>query len=238
MRKDEVRSRIAEIGIVPVLQTSSIEEARFALAALVEGGIPVLEFTVLDLRAMETFRELARSFAGVLLGAGTIRDPETARRAIEAGATFLVTPDIGRETIKIGLDQDTCVIAGALTANEVLTAWNAGSDFVKIFPCAQVGGPQYIRALKGPFPDIPLVPTGGVNLNTAGDYILAGAAALGVGAELVMRQAVKSRAHDVIRDLARRFVSLVLEARSNIPHGNSTRAHDAHVRRLQHNSHR
>ena len=236
MKKHEVRSKIAEIGIVPVLQTFSTEEARFTLAALVDGGIPILEFTVLDLRSMETFRELAQSSTGVLLGAGSVRDPETARRAVEAGAAFLVTPDIGLATIQIGLERETCVIAGSLTANEVLTAWNAGADFVKIFPCAQVGGPQYVRALKGPFPDIPLVPTGGVNLNTAGDYILAGAAALGVGAELVMRQAVKSRAHDVIRDLARRFVSRVCEARNSIPHGSRARAHEAQSW-LPHNSH-
>ena len=224
MKKDEVRSRITEVGIIPVLQASSLEEARFAVGALAEGGIPIVEFAVLDPRALETLREFVRSSTNVLIGAGTIRDRDTARRAIDAGAEFLVTPDVGLETVKVGVEEDKFVMAGALTASEVLTAWNAGSDFVKIFPCAQVGGPHYIRALKGPFPDIPLVPTGGVNLNTAGDFILAGAAALGVGAELVMKQAVKSRAHDVIRDLARRFVHAVHEARSNMPHTNHARA--------------
>jgi 2-dehydro-3-deoxyphosphogluconate aldolase / (4S)-4-hydroxy-2-oxoglutarate aldolase len=169
-------------------------------------------------------RELVRTLPKVLIGAGNIRDCETSRRALESGAEFLVTPDLGLETIKLGLERDKLVMAGTLTPSEVLTAWKAGSDFVKIFPCAQVGGPQYIRALKGPFPDIALVPTGGVNLNTAGEFIQAGAAALGVGAELVMKQALKSRAHDVIRDLAHRFASAVKEARSNVPHVSHPRA--------------
>lgn len=224
MKKDEVRSRIAEVGIIPVLAASSLEEARFAATALAEGGIPIVEFTILDLHTIETLREFVLSSTNMLIGAGRIRDRDTARRALDAGAEFLVTPDVGLETVKVGVEEDRFVMAGALTASEVLTAWNAGSDFVKIFPCAQVGGPQYIRALKGPFPEIPLVPTGGVNLNTAGDFILAGAAALGVGAELVMKQAIKSRAHDVIRDLARRFVYAVREGRSNILHTNHAKA--------------
>ena len=218
MKKEEVRSRISELGIVPVLQASSLEEARFTADALAEGGISIVEFTIFEPRAIDTLRELVRTLPNVLVGAGTLRSPEAAGRALEAGAEFLVTPDVGFETIKLGLEKDKFVMAGALTPSEVLAAWNAGCDFVKIFPCAQVGGPQYIKALRGPFPDIPLVPTGGVNLNTAGDFILAGAAALGVGAELVMKQAVKSRAHDVIRDLARRFLRAVQEARSSMPH--------------------
>jgi 2-dehydro-3-deoxyphosphogluconate aldolase/(4S)-4-hydroxy-2-oxoglutarate aldolase len=224
MKKDEVRTRIAEVGIIPVLEASSLEEARFAATALAEGGIPIVEFTILDLHTIQTLREFVLSSTNVLIGAGRIRDRDMARRALDAGAEFLVTPDVGLETLKVGVEEDRFVVAGALTASEVLTAWNAGSDFVKIFPCAQVGGPQYIRALRGPFPDIPLVPTGGVNLNTAGDFILAGAAALGVGAELVMKQAIKSRAHDVIRDLARRFVYAVREGRSNLLHTNHAKA--------------
>jgi 2-dehydro-3-deoxyphosphogluconate aldolase / (4S)-4-hydroxy-2-oxoglutarate aldolase len=228
MKKNEVRSRIAEIGIVPVLQASSLEEARFATAALAEGGIPIVEFTILGPHAIEILRELVRSSPNVLVGAGALRDGESSRRALDASAEFLVTPDIGLETIKLGLEEDKFVMAGALTPSEVLTAWKAGCDFVKIFPCAQVGGPQYIRALRGPFPDIPLVPTGGVNLNTAGDFIQAGAAAVGVGAELIMKQALKSRAHDVIRDLARRFVSVVNEARSNMPHPSPSKREPRH----------
>jgi 2-dehydro-3-deoxyphosphogluconate aldolase/(4S)-4-hydroxy-2-oxoglutarate aldolase len=218
MTKDEVRSRIVDVGIIPVLQASSVEEARFVVGALVEGGIPIVELNVLEPRAIEILRELVRTCPNALVGAGTIRERQTARRALDAGAEFLVTPDMGLETVKLGLEENKLVMAGALTASEVLAAWNAGSDLVKIFPCAQVGGPQYIKALRGPFPDIPLVPTGGVNLNTAGDFIQAGAAALGVGAELVMKQAIKSHAHEVIRDMARRFVSVVREARTNLPH--------------------
>jgi 2-dehydro-3-deoxyphosphogluconate aldolase/(4S)-4-hydroxy-2-oxoglutarate aldolase len=224
MTKDEVRARLFEVGIIPVLQASSIEEARFAGAALAEGGIPIIEFTVVEPRDFETLGELVRTSPNLLIGAGNLRDRETSCRALDAGAEFLVTPDIGLNAVKLGLQTDKFVMAGALTASEVLAAWNAGADFVKVFPCAQVGGPQYIRALRGPFPDIPLVPTGGVNLHTAGDFIQAGAAALGVGAELVMRQAVKSRAHEVLRDLARRFAAAVREARRNVPNINYSKA--------------
>lgn len=224
MKKEEVRSRFAGAGIIPVLQASSLEDARFAVAALAEGGIPIVEFPVLAPRAIETLRELVRDQPNVLVGAGNIREVATAQRALDAGAEFLVTPDVGFETIKLGLKEGKFVMAAALTPSEVLAAWNTGCDFVKVFPCAQVGGPAYIRALRGPFPDIPLVPTGGVNLNTAGDFIQAGAVALGVGAELVMKAAIKSRAHDVIRDMARRFASIVEEARSNMPHANHARA--------------
>jgi 2-dehydro-3-deoxyphosphogluconate aldolase / (4S)-4-hydroxy-2-oxoglutarate aldolase len=220
MTKDEVRSRIVDVGIIPVLQTWSLDEARFVAGALIEGGIPILELSVLEPRAIETLGDLVRACPNALIGAGTIRDRQTARHALDAGAEFLVTPDVGLDTIKLGMEANKLVMAGALTASEVLIAWNAGADLVKIFPCAQVGGPHYIKALRGPFPDIPLVPTGGVNLNTAGDFIQAGAAALGVGAELVMKQAIKSRAHDVIRDMARRFASAVSEARTNMPHPN------------------
>jgi 2-dehydro-3-deoxyphosphogluconate aldolase/(4S)-4-hydroxy-2-oxoglutarate aldolase len=212
------------VGIIPVLQAYPIEEARFAAGALAEGGITIVEFTVVEPRAIQILGELVRSSPNVLIGAGSLRDRETSCRALDAGAEFLVTPDVGIDTVKLGLQADKFVMAGALTASEVLTAWNVGADFVKVFPCAQVGGPQYIRALRGPFPDIPLVPTGGVNLHTAADFIQAGAAALGVGAELVMRQAVKSRAHEVIRDLARRFAAAVREARRNVPNINYSKA--------------
>ena len=224
MTKDQVGSRIVEIGIVPVLQATFLEEAQFAAAALVEGGISVLEFTILEPGAIRMLGELARSSPNLIIGAGGIRDRETSERALDAGAEFLVTADLGLETVKLGLDKDKLVMAGALTPDEVLSAWKAGGDFVKIFPCAQMGGASYIKALRGPFPEIPLVPTGGVSLNTAGEYIQAGAAALGVGAELMMRQALKSRAHDVIRDLARRFRSAVSEARTNMPRLSPSRA--------------
>lgn len=214
MNKDEVRARILEIGIIPVVRASSTQEAQFAAEALAAGGIHVVEVTTTVPGGMEILREIAKSLPDVLVGAGNVFGVEKGQRALEAGAEFLVTPGIDAKTVDYATRESKLVITGALTPTEVMTAWRAGSDLVKVFPCAQVGGPQYIRALLGPFPDIPLVPTGGVNLRTAAEFITAGAAALGVGAELVQKAALKSHAHEVIRDTARKFMDVVREARS------------------------
>ena len=214
MNKDEVRTKLSEIGIIPVVRPFSVEEAQFAIGAVADGGIPVVEITMTTPAAFDVLRALAASRPDVLVGAGSVVDAEMARRCLDAGAEFLVTTSVALDTLELGLKQNKFVMAGALTPTEVQTAWGAGSDFVKIFPCAQVGGPNYIKALRGPFPDIPFVPTGGVNLHTASEFIQVGSAALGVGAELVMKAALKSRAHEVIRDMARRFGEVVKEARS------------------------
>ncbi|HEY6290407.1 MAG TPA: bifunctional 4-hydroxy-2-oxoglutarate aldolase/2-dehydro-3-deoxy-phosphogluconate aldolase [Terriglobia bacterium] len=214
MNKDEARTRLTEIGIIPVVRASSVEEARFAVGAVADGGISVVEITMAVPGALDAIRELVRTLPDVLVGAGSVLDEEMGRRCLDAGAEFLVTTGVRLDVLDLGLKENKFAMAGALTPTEVLTAWNAGSDFVKIFPCAQVGGPSYIKALRGPFPDIPLVPTGGVNLQTASEFIQVGSAALGVGAELVLKPALKSRAHEVIRDMARRFVEVVTEARS------------------------
>jgi len=213
MNKDETRARLSEIGIIPVVRASSFEEARFAAAAVADGGISVVEITVGAPGAVEAIRELVSGLPEVLVGAGSVPDAETGRRCLDAGAEFLVTTGVSLDILELGLKENRFVMAGALTPTEVLTAWKAGSDFVKIFPCAQVGGPAYIKALRGSLPDIPLVPTGGVNLHTASEFIQVGSAALGVGAELVLKPALRSRAHEVIRDMARRFVEAVQEAR-------------------------
>ena len=178
MNKQKVRDRIAEIGVVPVVRASSSREALIAAEAVCQGGIPIVEITMTVPGAVEVIRELSKSSASeVLIGAGTVLDPETARRCLDAGAQFLVSPGLNLQTVELAVRGKILMMAGALTPTEVITAWKSGSDFVKIFPCGQVGGAKYIKALKGPFPQIPLVPTGGVNLNTAAEFIEAGAAA-------------------------------------------------------------
>jgi 2-dehydro-3-deoxyphosphogluconate aldolase / (4S)-4-hydroxy-2-oxoglutarate aldolase len=167
--------------------------------------------------AVEVIRELRMSSAAeVLIGAGTVLDVEMARRCLNAGAQFLVSPGLSIPTVEFAVREGILMMAGALTPTEVITAWNAGSDFVKVFPCAQVGGAKYIKALKGPLPQIPLVPTGGVNLNTAADFIEAGAAALGVGGELVRADALKSGKPEVIIDNARKYLAIVKQARARM----------------------
>ena len=224
MSKHEVRARVLAIGIIPVVQASSSQEAKFAAEALAEGGISIVEVTSTVPGGIGILRDTVETLPHVLVGAGNVLGVENAQRCLDAGAEFLVTPGLDLKTVEYAVRENKFIITGALTPTEVIAAWQAGSDFVKVFPCAQVGGPHYIRALLGPFPDIPLVPTGGVNLRTAAEFITAGAAALGVGNELVQKAAVKSRAHEVIRDTARRFVRVVQEARSWVASGEMTAA--------------
>jgi len=222
MNKQKVRDRIAEIGVVPVVRASSSREALIAAEAVCQGGIPIVEITMTVPGAVEVIRELSKSSGSeVLIGAGTVLDVETARRCLDAGAQFLVSPGLNLPTVEFAVREKVLIMAGALTPTEVITAWNAGSDFVKIFPCGQVGGAKYIKALKGPLPQIPLVPTGGVNLNTAAEFIEAGAAALGVGGELVQADAVKSGKSQIIIDNARKFVEIVKQTRARMTPSNA-----------------
>ena len=222
MNKQKVRDRIAEIGIVPVVRASSSREALIAAEAVCQGGIPIVEITMTVPGAVEVIRELIKSSGSeVLVGAGTVLDPETACRCLDAGAQFLVSPGLNLPTVEFAVREKVLIIAGALTPTEVITAWNAGSDFVKIFPCGQVGGAKYIKALKGPLPQIPLVPTGGVNLNTAAEFIEAGAAALGIGGELVQADALKSGKSQIIVENARKFVEIVKQTRTRMTSRNA-----------------
>jgi 2-dehydro-3-deoxyphosphogluconate aldolase/(4S)-4-hydroxy-2-oxoglutarate aldolase len=217
MDKRKVRDRIIEIGIVPVVRASSAEEARMAAEAVCEGGIPIVEITMTVPGAIEVIRELAKhSASGVLIGAGTVLNAEAARRCLDAGAQFLVSPGLNLQTVELAVREGKLIMAGALTPTEVMAAWEAGADFVKIFPCGQVGGAKYIKALKGPFPQIPLVPTGGVNLTTAAEFIEAGVAALGIGGELVQADALKSKKPEIIAENARKFVAIVKQARTQM----------------------
>lgn len=216
MTKDEVRSRIASIGIVPVIRASTAQKAFMAVDALQEGEIPVVEVTLTVPGAEKVIESLRKNFgADLLVGAGTVLDANDASRCLSAGAQFIVSPGFDAATVEFVNSQKVLMIAGALTPTEVLAAWKSGADVVKIFPCSAVGGASYIKALKGPFPQIPFIPTGGVNLKTAADFIHAGSEALGIGGELVPAAALDSGKPEMITELAKQFVDIVREARSS-----------------------
>jgi len=215
--KQRARERILEVGIVPVVRASSPKEARMAAEAVCKGGISIVEITMTVPGAVEVIRELAKeSGKEILVGAGTVLNAEMARRCLDAGAEFLVSPGFNHGMVELAVREGKLVMAGALTPTEVITAWEAGADFVKVFPCGQVGGAKYIKALKGPLPQIPLVPTGGVNLNTAAEFIEAGAAALGVGGELVSADALRAGKPEIIVENARKFLEIVKRARAQM----------------------
>jgi len=214
MTKKEVADRIVEVGIVPVVRATSAKQATQAAEAVCAGGIPIVEITMTVPGAVEVIKQLATSVGSqVLIGAGTVLDAETAQRCLDAGAQFLVSPGFDAETVELANRFGKLVMAGALTPTEVITAWKTGSDFVKIFPCGSVGGAKYIKALKAPLPQIPMVPTGGINLNTAAEFIQAGSAALGIGGELVSASALSSGNITEITDAARTYANIVREAR-------------------------
>lgn len=214
MTKEENRKRIAEVGIIPVVRASSAHQALLAVEAIRAGGISIVEVTMTVPGAIEVIEQLAKTAGSdVLIGAGTVLDAQTAQQCLDAGAEFLVSPGFDAQTVKFAREKGILVIPGALTPTEIIMAWNAGGDLIKIFPCGTVGGAKYIKALKGPLPQVPMIPTGGVTLDTAADFILAGAEALGVGGELVSASALKSGKTNEITDAARRFVAIVREAR-------------------------
>lgn len=214
MTKEENRKRIVDVGIIPVVRASSAHQALMAVEAICAGGIPIAEVTMTVPGAIEVIGRLAKTAGSdILVGAGTVLNIAMAQQCLDAGAEFLVSPGFDAPTVKYARERGILVIPGALTPTEVITAWNAGGDLIKIFPCGMVGGAKYIKALKGPLPQVPTIPTGGVNLETAADFILAGAEALGLGGELVSGSALKSGKTNEITDAARRFVALVGEAR-------------------------
>ena len=211
----KIIQRIMEVGLVPVVRASSTDEAGAIVEAIKTGGISVLEITMTVPGAIRLIEKISERYGNdVLLGAGTVLDAETARAVILAGAEFIVTPSLRLSTIEVCKRYSKVVIPGALTPTEVITAWEAGADFVKVFPCDNVGGPKYIKALKGPFPQIDFIPTGGVNLNTAAEFIAAGSAALAVGSELVDKKAVAAKDFAKITENARKFSEVVRTARS------------------------
>ena len=202
---------------MPVVRTTSAESAIQAIQAIHRGGVRAAEITMTVPGAVRALEKIADEFGGkIVLGAGTVLDPETARICILAGAQFLVTPNLKPATIEMAKRYSKVICPGALTPTEVLTAWEAGADVVKIFPAGNVGGPKYIKALKGPFPQIEMIPTGGVNLETAGEFLKAGACAVAVGGELVDGKLIKEGRFDLIEEKARQYLAVIAKARAEM----------------------
>jgi len=217
MNSREILACLTEAGIVPIIRTTSADAAVQAVDALYNGGVRAAEITMTVPGAVGALEKVAAKFGGKLvLGAGTVLDPETARICMLAGAEFFVTPALRVSTIEVAKRYSKVICPGALTPTEILTAWEAGADVVKVFPCGNVGGPKYIKALKGPFPQIEMIPTGGVNLETTGDFLKAGACAVAVGSELVDAKSIAEGRYDVIEARARQYLAAVAKARAEI----------------------
>jgi 2-dehydro-3-deoxyphosphogluconate aldolase / (4S)-4-hydroxy-2-oxoglutarate aldolase len=215
MTKQDALRRIGEVGLVPVVRAQSADEAMKVVDAICAGGVPILEITMTVPGAIGVMEQVSRRFGSdVVLGAGTVLDPETARACILAGARFVVSPALNLDTIAMCRRYSVAVVPGALTPTEVVTAWTAGADVVKVFPCGALGGASYIKSLKAPLPHVDLIPTGGVSVKTAADFIRAGSLALGVGADLVDTKAVAEGNAKLVTEKAREYVRIVQEARS------------------------
>jgi 2-dehydro-3-deoxyphosphogluconate aldolase / (4S)-4-hydroxy-2-oxoglutarate aldolase len=213
VNKQEVRRRIEEVGIIPSIRVSSTDDALFAAEAVSRGGIPIVEVTLTVPEAIKVISHVVQRAPEMIVGAGSVLDAETARRCLDAGAKFLSSDGLDPETVKFAVKEDVVIIPGTLTPTDVIAAWKLGSDFVKVVPCGHVGGDTYIRALKAMFPNVPLIAAGGVNQRTAFNFIAAGAIALGIGGELIPREAIRRRQPDRIGELARRFTNAVSSAR-------------------------
>ena len=215
INKAEVLERIHEVGLIPVVRAESAAMARRAVAAVCAGGISIVEITMTVPGALDVIRALAEGAGtGTLIGAGTVLDAQTAEQCVQAGAQFIVSPALDTKTIASCKEMGIAMMAGALTPTEIYTAWSAGADLVKVFPANAVGGPSYLKAIKGPLPQIKLVPTGGVSLATAAAFIEAGAEALGVGTDLVNTKALKDGLDSVLTERAKQYVEIVRQARS------------------------
>jgi len=223
MEKAAVLRELREIGLVPVLRADSVEQAMALADAIAVGGVTVLEVTMTVPGAIEVMRRLAEQRPEILIGAGTVLDPETARMCILEGAQFVVSPALNVKTIEMCHRYGIAVLPGALTPTEIINAWKAGADFVKVFPCAPLGGDSYIRALKAALPQIRLIAGGGVQQHTASHYISAGASAIGVGKELITHEAIRLRKPEWILELAHRFMGAVKNARTHTTSANVVR---------------
>ncbi|HXG08362.1 MAG TPA: bifunctional 4-hydroxy-2-oxoglutarate aldolase/2-dehydro-3-deoxy-phosphogluconate aldolase [Gemmataceae bacterium] len=217
MSKESQLRQVLDCGIVAVVRSPDSQQLVEVARALAEGGVTVVEITMTVPNALEVVRQVRQALGDrLLLGAGTVLDPETARAALLAGAEYVVAPTVNLDVIRLCQRYDKLVMPGAFTPTEILTAWEAGADIVKVFP-ADVVGPAFFRAMRGPLPQVRLMPTGGVDLKTAADFLRAGACCLGVGGQLVEPKAVAERNFDRIRDLARQYVAIVKEVRQGTP---------------------
>ncbi|HYO81176.1 MAG TPA: bifunctional 4-hydroxy-2-oxoglutarate aldolase/2-dehydro-3-deoxy-phosphogluconate aldolase [Bryobacteraceae bacterium] len=217
MDKSQILASIMEIGVVPVVRTSSAESAIRSIEAIHRGGIRAAEITMTVPGAIRALEKVADQFGdSIVLGAGTVLDPETARACMLAGAQFFVTPALNVATIEMAQRYSRPIMPGALTPTEVVTAWQAGADVVKVFPASAVGGAKYIKALKGPFPQIEMIPTGGVNLETAAAFLEAGACAVAVGGELIDAATINAGRYEVFEERARQYLDVVRNTRASL----------------------
>lgn len=214
MTREQVSDLIKTVGIIPAIRVSSSDDAHFAVEAVARGGIPIVEITMTVPGAVDVISHIVRFHPKVLVGAGTVLKIETAQQCLDAGAGFITAPGFNSKIVEFVTKQNVAVVPGALTPTEVIEAWEAGSDFVKVFPCSQVGGEGYIKALNTALPQIPLIAAGGVNQRTAREFVLAGATALGVGNDLIPHDAMERKQSERIQELAHRFLASVKEARS------------------------
>jgi len=212
--REEIRKQIREFGLIPSIRVDSPEAAIFAAENVLAGGIPIVEIAATIPSADRVIRDLTHRFPALIVGAEVLAGFDEAHRFLDAGAMFLTSPGFVPDVTRYCVEQGIVVIPGALTPTEIMLAHNLGADFVKVFPCSHVGGASYIRALKAPLPHVPLVAAGGVTQSTAAHYITAGATAIGVGEDLIPRQAVRFREGSWIRELAGRFVKFVHDARA------------------------
>src|SRR3978361_489900 len=213
MKKIEVLKSLKDIGLVPVLRADSIEIAMGLATAIASGGVTVLEVTMTVPGAIHVMRRLAQERPDILVGAGTVLDPETARMCILEGAKFVVSPALNLKTIEMCHRYSVAVLPGALTPTEIVTAWQAGADVVKVFPASAMGGASYLTALKGPLPQVDLIPTGGVSLATAKEFLEAGAFALGVGSDLVDAKAMAEGKPEIVTESAGKYLGTVRGSR-------------------------
>jgi len=216
MTRETVRSRIQEIGIIPAVRVNTAEDAMFAAETVAASGIPIVEMTMTVPGAVDVICRLVKENPGLVVGGGTVLDTETAKRCLDAGACFITSPGLALDVVEFALKHGTVVFPGALTPTEIILAWKAGADFVKIFPCSLMGGAGYVKALKSPFPQVPMIASGGVNQQTVCEFIRAGAVAVGIGRELIPVDAVKRRQADWIRELAGRYLNLIAEMREQM----------------------
>jgi len=215
MEKHEILKRMLAEGLIPLIRASSASDAMDVSIAIKDGGASFLEITMTVPGAIDVVKELSLRYRDeFIIGAGTVLDAETGRAAILAGAQFIVSPTLNFELISLAHRYSVVVIPGAMSPTEILTAWEAGADLVKVFPAGQLGGPDYIRAVRGPLPQILLMPAGGVNIDNAGDFIRAGSAAVAVGSELVRKKAVQEKAFHIIVENTRAFIEAIREAKA------------------------
>lgn len=213
MKKQEVRGWIEDVGVIPAVRLFSAEDALFAAESITRGGIPILEIAMTVPNATKIIKQLRLENPSMVVGAGGVPDIETARQCLDCGAQFLTSDGLHVDVIEFAVKAEVVIFPGSLTPTEVITAWRTGCDFVKVVPCVPIGGETYIRSLHKMYPQIPIIAAGGVNQQNASQFILAGAIVLGVGNELIPKDAIRLRQPDRIGELARRFVGFVKVAR-------------------------